>query len=266
MSDLVIAYFPLESLKPFPRNARTHSKKQIRQIAESIKSFGFANPILIDENTVILAGHGRVEAARSLGMTEAPCVRLSSMTAEQKRAYVLADNKLALNAGWDETILAEELKALTSIDLDFDIGATGFEIGEIDRLIDALEPMEEGDPAEDVVPAATLFSVRRGDLWALGRHRLLCGDALDPADYATLLGGEAAQMVFTDPPYNVPIAGHVRTGAEAGGHREFAMASGEMSTEVFTSFLGCAFAHGPPFRRRVDPFCLHGLAAHARDA
>lgn len=175
-------------------------------------------------------------------MASVPCVRLSTMTPAQKRAYVIADNKLALNAGWDEPMLAEELKHLASIDLDFDIGFLGFEIAEFDALVEGLEPIEDGDPAEDRIPEGEPdIVVRRGDLWALGRHRLLCGDALEAADYASLMDEETAQMVFTDPPYNVPVAGHVRTGPDAGGHREFVMASGEMSKEEFTNFLGRAF-------------------------
>jgi DNA modification methylase len=242
MTALAMENITLRDLRPWPRNARTHSRKQVRQIADSIKTFGFANPVLIDEENVILAGHGRVEAARLLGLGSVPCVRLSTMTAEQKRAYVIADNKLALNAGWDEEILAEELKHLTSVDLEFDIGVLGFGIGEIDGLIEGLTPTESGDPAEDRLPqSAQGLEVRRGDLWSLAQHRMLCGNALDAADYETLMGGETAQMVFTDPPYNVPIAGHVRTGGEAGGHREFAMANGEMSRPEFSRFLCQAF-------------------------
>ena len=242
MSDLAITYLPVTALKPWPTNARTHSRKQVRQIADSIRTFGFANPVLIDEDDYVLAGHGRIEAARLLGMTDAPCVRLSSMTPAQKRAYVIADNRLALNAGWDEAILAEELKHLSSIDLDFDLGVLGFEVAEFDALVEGLEPVEEGDPAEDRLPPDNFgVEVNRGDLWALGRHRLFCGDALDPAAHAALMDGEVAEMVFTDPPYNVPVAGHVRTGRDARGHREFAMASGEMSREEFTRFLARAF-------------------------
>ena len=230
------------TLKPWSRNARTHSKKQIRQIADSIAEFGFTNPILIDCDNTILAGHGRLDAARLLQMREVPCVRLEHMSREQKRAYVLADNKLALNAGWDEIVLGEELQVLLEVDLDFDIGITGFSIPEIDNLIDGLIPEEPGDPGDDQVPddGDVQGICRLGDIWRLGRHRLICGDALDPATIDTLMDGELAQMVFTDPPYNVPIDGHVG-GSGAIKHREFAMASGEMSVDQFTSFLTKAF-------------------------
>ena len=140
-------------LRPWPQNARTHSKKQIRQIADSIRKFGFTNPVLIDCENMILAGHGRVTAAESLGLREVPCLRIENMSPQEKRAYVLADNKLALNAGWDEELLAQELKALSELDLDFDVGITGFSISEIDNLVDGLAPEEPGDPADDRLPA-----------------------------------------------------------------------------------------------------------------
>ena len=189
-------------LRPWARNARTHSKKQLRQIGESIRTFGFTNPVLIDATNTILAGHGRVEAAKLIGMSHVPCVRLEHMTPDQKRAYVLADNKLALNAGWDEELLAEELQALMGIDdLGFDIGVTGFELGEIDTLITGLSVEEPGDPEDDVLPALAPRRVHPGDVWQLGRHRLVCGDALDPEVVAMLMAGEQARMVFSDPPY-----------------------------------------------------------------
>jgi ParB-like chromosome segregation protein Spo0J len=175
-----IEYVPIALLRPWDRNARTHSRKQIQQIAESIQTFGFTNPVLIDAKSAILAGHGRVEAARLLSMDEIPCVRLESMTPAQKRAYVLADNKLALNTGWDEDILGEELSALLEMDLDFDIGVTGFSIPEVDNLIEALEVEEPDDPKDDVLPGDGERVCQVGDIWRLGAHRLICGDALDP--------------------------------------------------------------------------------------
>lgn len=228
-------------LKPYPRNARTHSRKQIRQIAESITRFGFTNPILIDEAGMILAGHGRVEAAKLLGMEQVPCLRFDHMSEAEKRAYILADNKLALNAGWDEDLLADELKALLVEDIDLDIGVTGFSIAEVDRLIDGQVPEEPGNPEEDLQPDVAPARCAPGDLWQLGSHRLVCGDALDPATLALLMEGERAQMVFTDPPYNVPIEGHV-SGLGKVKHREFAQASGEMSRAEFTAFLRKAFS------------------------
>jgi len=228
-------------LKPWAKNARTHSKKQLRQIGDSIETFGFTNPVLIDAANTILAGHGRVEAAKLIGVGHVPCVRLEHMTPTQKRAYVLADNKLALNAGWDEDLLAEELKELMGEeDLGFDIGVTGFELGEIDTLITGLEVEEPGDPEDDVLPAMAPERVRPGDVWQLGRHRLVCGDALDPSVVEALMQGEVARMVFSDPPYNVRIDGHVG-GSGKIKHREFAMASGEMSDAEFIEFLATAF-------------------------
>jgi DNA modification methylase len=228
------------ALHPWKRNARTHSKKQVRQIAASIERFGFTNPVLIDADNAILAGHGRVEAAKILGLARVPCLRIETMSPAEKRAYVIADNKLALNAGWDEEILARELKDLLAFDLDFDVGVTGFSIPEIDSLIEGLEPQDPGAPEEDVVPTTAPVRCRVGDLWQLGPHRLICGSALDRTTVATLMNGERAQMVFTDPPYNVPIDGHVG-GSGAIKHREFAMAAGEMSTAEFTAFLRTAF-------------------------
>jgi DNA modification methylase len=230
------------TLRPFARNARTHSKKQVRQIADSIRTFGFTNPVLIDREGTILAGHGRVQAATLIGIGEVPCVRLESMTPEQKRAYVLADNKLALNAGWDEEILGEELKGLLSADLGFSVEITGFTVAEIDNLIEGLLPEEPGDPDDDIVPDITdvPLRVKTGDVWQLGPHRLACGDALDPAVVSGLMGEEKAGMVFADPPYNVRIDGHVG-GLGAIRHREFAMASGEMTRPEFTRFLRAAF-------------------------
>lgn len=241
-ADLKIEQMPVTALKPWARNARTHSKKQIGEIAESIRAFGFTNPVLIDRENTILAGHGRVAAARLLSMRKVPCVRLENMTPAQKRAYVVADNKLALNAGWDEELLGEELAALLEIDLDFDIGVTGFSIPEIDSLIEGLNPEEAGDPAADLLPEDDGSSPvsREGDIWQLGPHRLICGSALDPQTFHRLMGKERARMVFTDPPYNVPIGGHV-SGLGKIRHREFAMASGEMTRDEFTGFLETAF-------------------------
>jgi ParB-like chromosome segregation protein Spo0J len=201
----------IDQLRPWPRNARTHSRKQIRQIGESIRRFGFTNPVLIDSENRILAGHGRVEAARELGMTTAPCLRVDHLSAAEKRAYVLADNKIALNAGWDEELLALELKELMEADIEFDVSVTGFSIAEVDQLVEGLAPQEASDPADDQLPDPNdaPSRCRRGDIWRLGPHRLVCGDALDPLVVASLMDGEKAEMVFTDPPYNVAIDGNV---------------------------------------------------------
>jgi DNA modification methylase len=225
------------SLRPWATNARTHSKKQLRQIAKSIETFGFTNPVLIDQHGTILAGHGRVEAAKSLGMAAVPCLRIEHMSEAEKRAYVIADNKLALNAGWDEQLLAQELQGLLATEtLGFDIGVIGFEVAEIDSLIEALNPEEPGNPEDDVIPEIAPRRVHPGDIWQLGNHRLICGDALDPKVLDDVMQGELARMVFADPPYNVKIDGHVG-GSGKTRHREFAMASGEMTDAEFTTFL-----------------------------
>lgn len=226
-------------LIPWATNARTHSRKQVRQIADSIGAFGFTNPVLIDETRTILAGHGRVEAAKLLGLSEVPCLRLDHMSETEKRAYVLADNKLALNAGWDEDLLAAELGVLMSSDLDFDVSITGFTIPEIDGVLALVEPEEPGDPEDDVIPGSAPRRVHPGDIWQLGPHRLVCGNALDCGVIDQLMDGAVARMVYSDPPYNVPIDGHVGNSGKV-QHREFAMASGEMSRAEFTAFLTTA--------------------------
>ncbi|MGK7651960.1 ParB N-terminal domain-containing protein [Roseovarius sp. B08] len=240
MAHAEIELIAISDPKPWARNARTHSKKQVRQIAESIETFGFTNPVLIDERRTILAGHGRVEAARLLGRDEVPCLRLDYMSEDEKRAYVLADNKLALNAGWDEDLLAAELGALMSADLDFDVSITGFSIPEIDGVLASVAPEEPGDPEDDLLPGETASRVREGDVWQLGPHRLVCGDALEERVVERLMGGELARMVFSDPPYNVKIDGHVGNSGKI-QHREFATASGEMMASEFTGFLERAF-------------------------
>lgn len=225
------------SLREAPRNARTHSEKQVAQLARSISRFKFTNPILIDDANMVVAGHGRLAAAKKLGMTAVPCLRLSGLSERDKRAYILADNKLALNAGWDRDILAIELKELG--DLGFDLTLSGFEIAEIDIAIGTAEqaaPTSTQDLDDDCPVLAAKPVTRLGDVWQLGRHRLLCGNARHSEDLALLMSGEVADMLFTDPPYNVPIDGHV-SGLGRTRHREFAEACGEMSQEEFTSFL-----------------------------
>jgi DNA modification methylase len=242
MSTFGIEHLPLTALKPNPRNARIHSSKQLHQIAASIREFGFNNPVLIDADGVIIAGHGRVEAARLAGLDTVPVLRIEHLTAEQKRAFALADNKIALNAGWDIELLKLDLQELSALDLNFDLELTGFETAEIDLLIDgALTPTKSD--RSDVVPEPASEGVSRlGDLWHLGDHRLICADACDKAAYADLLNGEQVRLVFTDPPYNVPIGGHVG-GLGAVKHREFKMASGEMTPAEFEQFLKTVFAN-----------------------
>jgi DNA modification methylase len=242
MKKLEIVYIRIRDLRQYSRNARTHSKKQIRQIADSIKRYGFTNPLIIDNDNNILAGHGRLTAAELLGMDLVPCVRLEHMSPSQKKAYVLADNKLALNAGWDDELLALELKELLAVDDGFDIATTGFTISEVDELIEGLNVEEQGSPRDDQLPALSVLppTAKLGDIWQLGRHRLICGSALDDFAVQQLMAGELAQMVFTDPPYNEPIAGHV-SGLGKVQHSEFAMAAGEMDKAQFIGFLSSAF-------------------------
>src|SRR5262245_7242908 len=232
----------ISELRPHPNNARTHSTKQIRQIARSIKQFGFCNPVLVDDAKQIIAGHGRVEAAKLLGIDAVPTCRLSHLSEADKRAYVLADNKLAEKAGWDRELLAIELQGL--IELDVDIELTGFEMAEIDLILEeAREASGAASEPEDVVPELPSGPAvtQTGDLWLLGSHRLLCGDARDKAAYDQLLAGAKAEFVFTDPPYNVAIDGHV-CGLGRVRHRDFAMGCGEMSEAEFTAFLKTVFA------------------------
>ena len=232
--DLAVIYKPPTVLTPYPRNARTHSKRQIRQIADSIKAFGFTNPILTDANGRIIAGHGRVEAAKLLRIKEVPTIRLENLTEDQVRAYILADNRLAELAGWDNSILAIELQHLINLD-DLDVAVVGFDVPQIDMILGAAGPEPDKDDVVDVDETATAVS-QPGDLWQLGEHRVLCGSALQAESFGFLMAGQRADVVFVDPPYNVVIDGH------AGGHgsihhREFAMASGEMDQEEFIAFL-----------------------------
>jgi len=242
---LTIEFVDISQLRPYPKNARTHSKKQLRQIADSIKTFGFTNPVLISDDKEIIAGHGRVEAAKLLAMENVPTVRLSHLNAAQRSAYVIADNKLALNAGWDREVLAIELQAL--IDLDFGVEITGFSLAEVDLVLDEArdaspEPSHDADEEIPRLGDSHSATTRPGDLWLLGRHRLLCGDSRSREAFNCLLGGEIVDLVFTDPPYNVPIDGHV-CGLGRIRHREFSMGAGEMSRQAFASFLQLTLGH-----------------------
>src|SRR4051794_16556220 len=186
MTDLAIESFPIGALKPYKRNARTHSKDQIKQIANSMREFGFTNPVLISEAGEIMAGHGRAEAAKLLGLKEVPCVRLSHLSEAQRRAYVIADNQLATKAGWNKEILAVELQSL--IDLDFTVELTGFSTAEIDVILQAdTERTKDTGPA-DLLPSPGPLVTRAGDLWLVGEHRLICGDSRERAVYEALLG------------------------------------------------------------------------------
>jgi len=225
----------VDELKEFPGNPRRHPESQIAGLMKSIGRF-WTNPILVDETGTILAGHGRWEAARRLGMTEVPTVTVSGLSTSEKRAVVIADNRLPEQAIWDFDLLRGHFQDL--IKLDFDVELTGFSTGEVDLLIDGSQQSLAADPADDLAglcpegPAVSQF----GDVWALGRHRLVCGDARHSETYKRLLQGELAEMMVTDPPYNVQIEGHAM-GRGKVRHREFAMAAGEMSAAAFRAFL-----------------------------
>lgn len=240
LGDQRVVNRPIESLKEHPRNPRTHSRSQVRKLAESIHRFGFVNPVLVDADNQIIAGHGRVAAARQLDMTHVPTLRIEHLSEADRRAYVLADNRLAELAGWDTELLALELEYIQEIDASFDLTVIGWDTPALDTLLnDGADPDEDEELANITVASGPPTTVA-GDVWILGEHRLLCGDARHATAYERLLGDERAELVLTDPPYNVRIAGHV-SGLGSAQHREFAMASGEMSEAEFTCFLRIVF-------------------------
>lgn len=243
MTELKIIYQNPRDIRPYSRNARLHNDKHVCQIANSITEFDFTNPLLVDEDNVLLAGHGRLLAAKKLGLDSVPCVRIDYLTDAQKRAYRITDNQLTINGDWDRDLLGLELKDLS--DLDFNLDVIGFETAELDVLIQGLgDDFVEHDHADDMPDVDNRYIVSRpGDLWRLGQHLIYCGDALKRESFEKLMSdGLLAQMVFADAPYNVPVDGHV-CGAGRVHHDEFAMASGEMSREQFTKFLRTAFTN-----------------------
>lgn len=239
---LSVVYCAISELTLDRENPRLHSPRQIRQIAHSMAEFGNNVPVLVDSKRKVIAGRGRVLAALQLGRQEIPTICLDHLTAAQARAFMIADNRLTENSKWDDQLPAEQLKALSLLNLDFSLEATGFEIGEIDLRIEGLNTDANSldDLADTIPPNAPQPAISQaGDLWLLGRHRLFCGSALDLNAFALLMSGERAAMVFTDPPYNVKIDGHA-SGLGGIHHREFAMASGEMDIAQFTDFLTTA--------------------------
>jgi DNA modification methylase len=232
--SLTIEMIDIAALRPYPGNARRHSRAQIKQIAKSIETFGFTNPVLIGDDLGILAGHGRVAAAQLIGMKVVPIVRLSDLSPAERKAYVLADNKLALNAGWDREVLAIELQGL--IDLGFDLETTGFTVGEIEVVLgEAAEgaPHDASEGGEDDIPPVRESGVSRpGDVWRAGRHLLICGDARERMTYEALLGKKRVDLIFTDPPHNGEFQGPGQI-----QHRGFAMGVGEMTSVEYTIFL-----------------------------
>ena len=228
---LAITYRPLAALRPDPRNARTHPKRQIEQIKASIVAFGFTNPILADCDLLVIAGHGRLLAAKALNLAEVPVIEITGLSEVQKRALRLADNKIALNAGWDLDILQQELTEISTLDVGIDHSLTGFSVGEIDVILQG-----EHDPDDEKIPAVPVSpKTQRRDIWILGEHRIGCGDARDREFVRRVVGKSTLiDAAFMDPPYNVKISGHA---VAKGSRREFAMASGEMSEAQFRSFL-----------------------------
>ena len=251
---LTVEYLPLEALCLDPRNPRQHSDRQVKQLARSIAAFRFNVPILVDRSNTVLAGHGRVLAARKLGLKSVPTIRLEDLTEAEARAFALADNRLQEQSAWDDQLLGAVLKDLAALDLDFQLEDTGFSMGEIDLRIEGLSAKDtdgqdpDDDPALAQVGTSPVSKV--GDLWLLGeRHRIHCADALESTSYSSLMREQLAHMVFTDAPYNVRIRGHVSGKGEI-CHREFVQGSGEMTEGQFTHFLASS---------------MHLLARHSVD-
>ena len=241
--ELAVAYRPLDSLVPYARNARTHSEAQVAEIAGSIREFGFTNPVLIAEDGTLIAGHGRVLAARLLGMDTVPTITLTGLSDNQRRALVLADNRIALNAGWDESLLALELSDLK--DAGVDLGIMGFEDGELDRLLAGTEDADQGSTAPVVIPEPPRNPVSRtGDLWLLGDHRLLCGDATCHDDVRRLMNGERAVLFATDPPYLVDYDGSNHPTRNKDWSQSYGVTWDDSSqgAELYDQFIGAAVA------------------------
>jgi DNA modification methylase len=238
----------VEELTPYERNSKIHDKKQVKQIAASTQEFGFNVPVLIDGQNRIIAGHGRVLAAKQLGMDEVPTIAIYHLTDAQRRAFIIADNKLTENSSWNTEMLALEFKELGSLDLSFELEITGFDTSEMDLILlgddkadddlDAMPDIDENMPA----------ICKLGDIWQLGDHRLMCGDSRDNQTYVSLLGEKKADMIIADPPYNVPIGGNAVQDKKP-RHGQFAMAFGEMSSEEFTDFLESIFKNLTAFSK-----------------
>lgn len=258
---LKVSEVPIDEIRPSDRNARTHTESQITKLTGGIARFGFTNPISVDINNEIVAGHGRYAAAKRMGLRTVPVIVLDHLNPAEIRALRIADNRLAEAAGWDEDLLRLELGYL--IEIDFEVDLTGFETPQIDILLNGeVECEPKADPADEVVSVADRAVSRRGDLWLLGGHRIYCGDAREPADYDHLMGDERAQMTFTDPPYNLK-ADHVGGKGKIKA-RPFAMASGEMSKPEFIGFLmqGCEGIRGASQDGALVYTCIDGAHLH----
>jgi DNA modification methylase len=238
LTALAVVYQSIQSLKPNHDNPRIHTDKQVRQIAQSIEAFGFNVPILVDSELNVIAGHGRLLAAGLLGWGEVPVIMLDHLNENQRRAFLIADNRLCENAAWNERLLGEQLKILSEAEIDFSLETVGFETSEIDLFIEGLsEPSEaDSDPADEVRAHEGPVVSIPGDLWQLGKHRIFCGDSLQTLNYESLMNGKKARVVIADAPYNVRIEGHA-SGLGKVRHKDFAMASGEMTSAEYTDFL-----------------------------
>jgi len=239
----VVEWIPPNLLRANPRNARIHSKKQIGLIKASIAAFGQTKPVIADEEYVILAGHGFVEAAKALGLSTVAVLRFDHLTEAQKRAYLIADNKIAAEAGWNRELLAIELPELAELlpTEGFDVSLTGFEAAEVDLLL--ADMSSSGTEDEDELPQVPQDPVaKRGDIWRLGKHRLICGDSRDPDNFKRLMGRDLAAACFCDPPFNVRVSSIMGRGKHR--HQEFAFASGEMKQLQFRRFLATTLSNG----------------------
>ena len=228
-----IIYKKVNDLIPYINNSRTHSEEQVNQIVASINEFGFTNPLLIDEKDNIIAGHGRLLASKKLKMEEVPCIVLSGLTEAQKKAYIIADNKMALNAGWDDELLKVELENLK--ELDFDLELTGFNVDELDDIFQVEEEQEIVEDDFDIEPPEEP-KAKLGDIYQLGRHFLMCGDSTSEEDVAKLMNGVKADMVFTDPPYGIDVV----QGKKIGGDKPFGKVDGGniVKSNTYSTIIG----------------------------
>jgi DNA modification methylase len=234
--DIQIEYRAVGDLALDPRNPRQHSQRQVNQIADSIREFGFVMPVVIDDTSQVVIGHGRVLAAKKLGMPRIPVVEIRHLSKGQLKALRIADNRLAQQAHWDERLLGESFLELKEIDIEFDLSITGFSLPEIDLTLQKLHEAEIGGTTGEDDALTGVPVCQPGDVWQLGSHRLHCGDATSEVSFDTLMKEELAQVVFIDPPYNVRIKGHVSGNGKI-RHREFAQGSGEFERDEFTRFL-----------------------------
>src|SRR5690606_27688612 len=259
---LAVEYRRLDDLVPYARNARTHSEAQVAEIAGSIREFGFTNPVLIAEDGSLIAGHGRVLAARKLGMDTVPAIVLSGLSETQRRALVLADNRIALNAGWDEDLLALELSDLQ--EAGFDLGLTGFDDDELQDLLYGNRDEQDGLTEDDAIPEVPATPVtRRGDLWLLGDHRLLCGDSTDPADVRRLMNGERAILFATDPPYLVDYDGsnHPTRNKDWSASYGNTWDDSSQGAELYDGFIAAALAEA--IEANAAWYCWHASRRQA---